>query len=85
MKGLEALLNPDQHMTEEDRADQAGQMHSSLALLHHQQGRKADTGLASNGICDDCGNKIPPGRIAALPHCIRCIDCQQAFELRGRR
>lgn len=84
MKGLEALLNPADLVTEEDRADQAGQFHVDLALLHHQQGLEPDTGIASSGICNDCGNDIPPERIAARPHCTRCIDCQRAFELRAR-
>jgi RNA polymerase-binding transcription factor DksA len=84
MKGFEALHNPGEIASEEERADWETQFHTNLALLRHQQRIEPITRLASSGVCDDCGNTIPPERIAAMPHCIRCIGCQQAFELRER-
>lgn len=35
--------------------------------------------------CHDCGEEIPAARRQAAPHCTRCIDCQAAFEKKGRR
>jgi len=80
------LLNPDEHMTFEEAADHAGQFHTDLALLAHQQQVAAvEHSPNSTGICNDCGNDIDPRRVAALPHCTRCIDCQQAEDLRDKR
>lgn len=30
--------------------------------------------------CIDCEEPIAPARLAALPGCSRCLDCQQALE-----
>ena len=30
--------------------------------------------------CVDCGVLIPPTRIKAMPHCVRCVSCQQEYE-----
>ena len=35
-------------------------------------------------ICYDCGGPIPPARLAAQPHAIRCIECQTIEEHRAR-
>ena len=40
--------------------------------------------VADAVLCLDCESVIPPGRLAALPNCVRCIGCQEAEELRGR-
>jgi RNA polymerase-binding transcription factor DksA len=32
------------------------------------------------GTCLSCGHPIPPARLRALPHAVRCVDCQRAFE-----
>jgi phage/conjugal plasmid C-4 type zinc finger TraR family protein len=34
------------------------------------------------GICVDCGQPIPEGRLRAVPDAVRCVPCQTA---RGRR
>lgn len=36
------------------------------------------------GICEDCGKKIAPERLEALPEATRCIECQAAWEGGGR-
>ncbi|HEY6538482.1 MAG TPA: TraR/DksA C4-type zinc finger protein [Candidatus Dormibacteraeota bacterium] len=28
------------------------------------------------GVCQDCGQEVPEGRLAALPWAIRCVACQ---------
>lgn len=38
----------------------------------------------SYGICDDTGEKIPKGRLEAVPEAIRTVEAQQSFE-RERR
>lgn len=30
--------------------------------------------------CVDCGEAIPQARINAVPHCVRCVDCQELSE-----
>lgn len=34
--------------------------------------------------CADCGCVIPEQRRIAAPGCIRCIDCQDVFELKQK-
>jgi len=35
------------------------------------------------GICEDCGEEIPIGRLNALPFALRCVDCQERHETIG--
>lgn len=30
------------------------------------------------GLCEDCGEGIPPERLAVVPEATRCVDCQRA-------
>lgn len=39
---------------------------------------RLDEGLY--GKCEDCGEKIAPKRLEALPHSTRCIDCEEKFQ-----
>ncbi len=32
------------------------------------------------GLCEDCGQAIPPERLRFRPESTRCLDCQTAFE-----
>jgi phage/conjugal plasmid C-4 type zinc finger TraR family protein len=34
--------------------------------------------------CEDCFVGIPEARRVAVPHCTRCVDCQEIHEIRGR-
>jgi RNA polymerase-binding transcription factor DksA len=36
------------------------------------------------GVCVDCGQPIPEGRLAAIPDAIRCVPCQSAAGRRRR-
>lgn len=36
-------------------------------------------------LCVDCGEEIPAARLRLVPHCIRCVDCQEDFEEEARR
>ena len=33
------------------------------------------------GICEDCEEKISPGRLNAMPFALRCVECQERYEL----
>ena len=33
------------------------------------------------GICEDCEEKISPGRLKAIPFALRCVECQESREL----
>lgn len=35
--------------------------------------------------CEECGARIPAARRAAVPGCLRCVDCQGYFEELQRR
>jgi DnaK suppressor protein len=35
-------------------------------------------------ICRDCDAPIPPERLAAQPHAVRCIDCQREYDREQR-
>jgi phage/conjugal plasmid C-4 type zinc finger TraR family protein len=37
------------------------------------------------GVCEDCGKKIAPERLAALPDSTRCVSCQAGWEGSNRR
>lgn len=37
------------------------------------------------GVCEDCGQKIAPERLEALPESTRCVGCQAAWEGGNRR
>lgn len=36
-------------------------------------------------LCHDCGEPIPVERLAAWPHAVRCIDCQEIADRRRSR
>lgn len=38
----------------------------------------------SYGDCIDCGEPIAPARLSAYPTAVRCIECQEAYEMRRR-
>lgn len=37
------------------------------------------------GICETCGARIDRARLEALPHAVRCLDCQSRREYSGVR
>ncbi len=53
------------------------------SVVNAWQTRTKETPL-HRGFCNDCGNAIPPQRLAALPDSVTCIDCQQAREHRRK-
>ena len=43
--------------------------------------RRIDEG--SYGICEDCGEEIPVGRLTAMPFALRCVECQEQHEIKS--
>lgn len=44
----------------------------------------ADSKPSAATECIDCGEEIGMARKQAVPHAVRCIDCQTEFEKRGK-
>jgi DnaK suppressor protein len=61
----------DLNLTELDRdADELRAIQGALARL-----KRGDYGY-----CERCGEEISPGRLEALPHATRCVECQARVE-----
>ena len=63
----------------------ADEMSSALAELDARELRKIEAALerlqqGSYGVCEGCAQKIPIGRLNALPYSIYCIECQRESE-----
>jgi phage/conjugal plasmid C-4 type zinc finger TraR family protein len=87
MKGLEALLNPDEHLSDDDKGLRAEQFATDLALLQHRRAHGIDPKAVSSERCDACGNEIPKDRRKAVPGVTLCIECareQERKEKQGR-
>ena len=61
-------------------------------LADHFHRLAVNTGLAEIRVastragkcaCDDCHETIDPARIRAVPHAVRCAECQTEAERRG--
>lgn len=69
-----------------DRAQEINEQHQADALAEHfRRVRPLDSAVFAPTHCEDCGEPIPEARMAARPGCIRCVDCQTAFERGGKR
>jgi phage/conjugal plasmid C-4 type zinc finger TraR family protein len=40
--------------------------------------------FSSTANCIDCGEKIPARRKAAIPDCMRCVSCEEDYELSNK-
>lgn len=49
--------------------------HHAEALAAHYAARRPQP-AAPDGLCVDCGDPIPPARLAARPDAARCVECQ---------
>jgi phage/conjugal plasmid C-4 type zinc finger protein, TraR family len=70
-----------------DRANDTAQFSNDLAIQQHQIDTALPPQLVVEGVveCLDCGIDIPVDRLAVLPNCVRCIDCQTLHEIRERQ
>lgn len=82
MNGLEVLLNPDEHLSDDDKSLQAEQFTNDLALLQHRQAHAVDPQAKSAECCEACGNEIPEGRRLAVPGVTLCVECAREEERR---
>jgi DnaK suppressor protein len=53
--------------------------HQSQLKVIEEALRKIDEGIY--GICEDCGESIPIGRLNVMPFALRCIACQENSEM----
>ena len=67
-----------------DAASEIEGLEREAAVRAHRQARSMRS-VNETGLCTDCGESIAPRRLAADPAVERCIDCQQAEDLRARR
>lgn len=49
-------------------------------LLHSVRAALARLAEGSYGTCAECHNRISERRLAAVPHAIHCLDCEQKLE-----
>lgn len=70
-----------------DGANDIAQFNNDLAIQQHRIDHALPAQLVVDGVveCIDCADEIPSDRLSALPDCVRCIDCQQAHEIRERQ
>lgn len=69
-----------------DQADQVCELNLKLALASHEQAQH-DAGqirVDSEVYCVDCDEVVDAARVKALPQCVRCIACQELWELELR-
>ena len=72
-----------EHLEQLDRDIAIRQTLDSMRPSIPQVVRIDDDG-APTIVCYDCLAPIPPGRLAARPHAVRCVGCQEAEEKRAR-
>lgn len=70
-----------------DRANDTAQFTNDLAIRQHVIDHALPAQHVVDGVveCMDCGIEIPADRLAALPDCVRCIDCQTMYEIREKQ
>jgi RNA polymerase-binding protein DksA len=66
----EVLENTKNHALRQNLQRLLGQVNDALV--------KFDKG--TYGLCEDCGSRIDPARLKALPYAALCIQCQQQRE-----
>ncbi len=65
-----------------DRANHTAQFTNDLAIQQYLIEHELPPQQIVAGIveCRDCDVEIPAERLTALPNCVRCIECQIAYE-----
>src|SRR5262245_7971218 len=93
LKKLQDDLNNLRNFKEDSTGDSADvafeagsdEMNSHLAELDSRELSQIERALArlkqgTYGLCESCGEKIPIGRLNALPYSTLCIECQREME-----
>lgn len=55
-------------------------------ILNAHKSRPVESPLIIDGsrCCKDCEEPIPKQRIATVPTCVRCVDCERILEIRNK-
>lgn len=75
-------------MDEIDRGQKQEQETRDLAIKAQlQRDVETESPDEENGIryCLDCGLAIPTARLEKRPQSVRCVECKEIQEIRGRR
>ena len=67
-----------------DAANDLAETERTAALERHRNRHAAEAKPHSAMECIDCGEPIPPKRLKAHPHAVRCIEHARAHEQRLR-
>lgn len=88
--GEEAGLDRSDAMDSVDQADSSYNADYNLTLREKiiRQIREVDEALArisqgSYGVCDNCGDEIPEGRLKVRPNARYCAACKEDLERKG--
>ncbi|MFU2132111.1 TraR/DksA C4-type zinc finger protein [Gallibacterium anatis] len=65
-----------------DLADIAQQRDERAYQQLLKQRKEVDVDLTRERFCVDCGELIAAERVALVPHCCRCVYCQEKAERR---
>ncbi|PCJ88590.1 MAG: conjugal transfer protein TraR [Thiotrichaceae bacterium] len=71
-----------------DRATETEMRNSELALRNQQESaRQTESPLIIEGnrCCLDCEDVVPKKRLKAYPDAVRCVYCQEDFELKEKQ
>lgn len=79
------LSHVDNHPGDEGTETHEQEMEASTEVYLEEEERRieeARRALADGtyGTCFDCGRRIPPDRLEAVPEAIRCVECQRRLE-----
>jgi DnaK suppressor protein len=69
-----------------DIASELAEFSRDIALRTHlakvESHEDQIVGAEGEVYCQDCPAMIPPDRLARVPHAVRCVGCQEVYELR---
>ncbi len=79
------LSHVDNHPGDEGTETHEQEMEASTEVYLEEEERRieeARRALADGtyGTCVNCGRRIPPDRLEAVPEAIRCVECQRRLE-----
>jgi RNA polymerase-binding transcription factor DksA len=68
-----------------DAVDQANHYLEKAMERYRQHQAKPKYAPRLTNECQSCGDEIEPGRIKAVPHATRCIECETSHQLLQKR
>ena len=70
-------------MDDADRAEEYQEQMIADAIESSRRSALASSAMEGDGACIRCGEPIPAQRLRAIPHAVRCVECQADFEREG--